>query len=97
LPARDRDLEERAAVSRTLAAGVGLSAALLLAALAGSALGWDTRAWTRAGVMVMVATPYLRVLQLAALFARRREWRFVVLAIAVFALMGAGAALGLRG
>jgi uncharacterized membrane protein len=80
-----------------LAIGVGLSAALIAAGLLRAAFAPDAQAWLRAGIFVLVATPYLRVLQMAALFARRREWRFMALAFAVFALMSLGVALGLRG
>jgi len=53
--------------------------------------------WTLAGICLLIATPYLRVLQLSAAFARSRERRFLALSLTVFLLMSLGAFLGARG
>jgi uncharacterized membrane protein len=47
-----------------------------------------------AGVLVLVATPAVRVLVLAAGFARERDWRFAAVALAVAAILGLGVAVG---
>ncbi|MBI5245037.1 MAG: DUF1634 domain-containing protein [Elusimicrobia bacterium] len=96
MPDRDREFAQRGMIGRTLAAGVALSGLVIAAGLAREAMRLDAQAWLRAGIIILVSTPYLRVLQLAAMFARQREWRFAALALTVIALMGLGAALGLR-
>lgn len=49
-----------------------------------------------AGVLVLAATPFVRVLALAAIWARMRDWRFVTVAAVVLALLALAATLGGR-
>jgi uncharacterized membrane protein len=98
MPAEPREIELRGALSRTLSAGVLLSGASIGIGLALSALGRSRgEAWLLFGIVALVATPYLRVAQLAAAFARRREWRFLALSLTVLLLMTFGAFLGAQG
>jgi uncharacterized membrane protein len=47
-----------------------------------------------AGVLVLVVTPFLRVLTLIVSFALDRDWRFVWVAVGVAAILALGIALG---
>lgn len=99
LPEGSRREEGRLA-SLALRAGVWLSGAamaagVLLAAWSGRAA--DGEALALLGVAALVATPVLRVLLLAAAFARGRQWRLLAAALAVLGLLGAGVALGWKG
>jgi hypothetical protein len=47
-----------------------------------------------AGVLVLVATPFLRILALVVGFALDRDWRFVAVAVTVGAILALGIALG---
>ncbi len=47
-----------------------------------------------AGILVLAATPALRVLALLLLWAEEKDWRFVAVALAVIATLGAALALG---
>lgn len=88
--AEERDLALRGALSRTLSVGVWLSAALIAAGLLFS------DACLLAGLWLLVATPYLRVLQLSAAFAKGGERGFLALSLAVLGLMSLSAFLGAR-
>jgi uncharacterized membrane protein len=46
------------------------------------------------GVLVLAATPALRVVALLVLWARQRDRRFVAVALVVFAVLGAAIAIG---
>ncbi|HWO69448.1 MAG TPA: DUF1634 domain-containing protein [Actinomycetota bacterium] len=47
-----------------------------------------------AGVVVLVATPVVRVLALAVGSAMRRDWRLAAIAVAVAVILGLGVAAG---
>lgn len=47
-----------------------------------------------AGVVVLVATPVVRVLALAVGFAVERDWRFAAIAVAVALILGLGVVVG---
>lgn len=81
-------MDSRRQISLLLAAGVWLSAALLALGLAMSRPDW-----LRAGLLVLLMTPPLRVAALAAVWAREKDWRFAAAAAGVLALMLSGAAL----
>ncbi|HKE00142.1 MAG TPA: DUF1634 domain-containing protein [Planctomycetota bacterium] len=53
----------------------------------------DPAAWTAVGCVVLMATPFLRVLLLAFTFARRRRAPFAIAAVAVLAILATGIAL----
>jgi uncharacterized membrane protein len=46
------------------------------------------------GILVLLATPILRVLSLIGGFALERDWRFAAVALGVALLLGAGILLG---
>lgn len=81
-------MDSRALVSALLAGGVWTSAGLMAAGLAAGRPDW-----LRAGLLVLLATPPLRVAALALVWARERDWRFAAAAAGVLALMLSGAAL----
>ncbi len=58
-----------------------------------NALALDARAIMQVAVIVLIATPVLRVVVTCLLFVRRREWVFVVVSLIVLG----GLALGLTG
>jgi hypothetical protein len=84
----------RSALSRTLGAGVKLGAALIAAGLVWP--GERGPALTFLGIAAIVATPYLRVAHLGALFARRGEKAFAWLCALALGLMLLGLFLGFR-
>jgi uncharacterized membrane protein len=47
-----------------------------------------------AGVLVLVATPFLRIIALVATFALDRDWRFAAVATTVAAILALAIALG---
>jgi uncharacterized membrane protein len=85
-------LGAEALVGRVLALGAWGSGALVAAGLLSG-----SNALVRAGVVLLVATPFLRVAAMAGTFARRGERKFALYACAVLLLMCAGIGLGLRG
>ena len=56
-------------------------------------LGWQL---TGAGVLVLAVTPLVRVAALVVIWARERDWRFVLVALTVAAMLGASVLLGGR-
>lgn len=46
------------------------------------------------GILVLALTPALRILVLIVVWARARDWRFVLVAVLVAATLGASIALG---
>ena len=48
------------------------------------------------GIAALIATPFLRVVFVAAAFARGRQWRLLAAALCVLGLLAAGVALGRR-
>lgn len=67
----------------------------LRAVLAGATRG-DGSDLLDLGLLVLIATPVVRVAVLAIGWAIDRNWRFAAVALAVLALLGAGMALGVR-
>lgn len=55
-----------------------------------SAAGGHGEALALLGIAALIATPYLRVLSLAAAFARGRQWRLLAVSAAVLGLLLAG-------
>lgn len=47
------------------------------------------------GLLVLLLTPFVRVLALGVLFATRRQWLFTGISIVVAALLAVGVALGM--
>jgi uncharacterized membrane protein len=47
-----------------------------------------------AGILVLVATPFLRILALVVAFVLERDWRFVAVALSVAGILALGLALG---
>jgi len=63
------------------------------AVVAGLAVG-STRAWLVAGLILLIALPFVRVLLTAVLFGIERDWLYVILDLVVFALLMSGLLLG---
>ena len=91
--AEDYRREEGRAASRALRAGVWASGALMAAGAAWAARGHG-ESLALLGIAVLVATPFLRVASLAAVFARSRQWRMLAVSLAVLILLVAGIVLG---
>jgi uncharacterized membrane protein len=78
-----------------LAAGVALSAGLLAVGLALWMAAGAGGALLHVGLIVLMATPVLRVVVSLVEFVRLREWLFVAATVAVLAVLAAAAALAL--
>lgn len=88
-------LRER--IHHLLLAGVSVSALLMAAGL--SVLPWERslgQLAMRAGILVLMTTPVLRVAGLAAGYGWERNWPFFWASLGVLGLLGAGILLGLR-
>lgn len=88
-------------VGLLLRAGVVVSFALIVVAGAGALLGYgdapgvvDPRGLATAGLLVLVATPFVRVLLTCATFVRRRDLHFVALNLIVLAALAASFFIG---
>lgn len=96
--AEEARLREGRLASAALRLGVRLSAGLMALAVAWSLLTPEAvhpaQSLAFAGVAVLVAAPFLRVLSLVAAFARNRQGRMLAVSGAVLALLLAGVALG---
>ena len=86
---RIRSLER--AVEAALALGL-LAATLLLV----GGLGLDQEAWLRAGILLLMFTPVVRVLLVTLGLAHAREWRFAAVSALVLGVLAAGMAVGAR-
>ena len=83
------DLER--AVEAVLGVGLAASTALLMAGLL---LGAE--APLRAGVVLLMFTPVVRVVVVAASLLRARDWLFSALALAVLGVLAAGMRVAAR-
>lgn len=84
----------RVGVHHVLFAGVCMSGALMaLGLLLGGPAGAHA---LRAGIVIMISTPIVRVLLLAVGFAWERDWLFSAVSAGVLAMLVAGAFLGAR-
>lgn len=87
-------------IGRTLGAGVILATTLLGAGLVLSLVGSGAlAAWLlNAGLLVLMATPMLRVALSCAEYVRERDWFFAISAFGVLLVLGmtVWAALGAR-
>ncbi len=95
MPAESEGREEGRFAGAALRVGVWASVAIMAAALVLSVLRpgrGETLAWL--GVAVLMATPLLRVVFLAAAFARGHQWRLLGASVTVLGLLAAGIALG---
>jgi hypothetical protein len=78
----------------TRASTASLAAGLLLTfALPGA---WITAILLTIGILVLMATPLARVVVSIAAFARQRDWKFVLLASTVLALLLGSVGVALR-
>lgn len=90
---RDR-LEENRTAGLALRWGLRASGAIMAVGVARDAFGGDGSGLAWFGVALLLATPFLRVLLLAAAFARGRHWRLFGASAAVLVLLSAAIALG---
>lgn len=80
----------RVGVHRILQAGVLAGGALMAAGLARELAAGGGQSWISLGVLVLIATPALRVAYFAAACAKARDWPFFWVSLAVLALLSAG-------
>ena len=89
--------EEGRLASMALRIGVRCSGAVMALAVVWSVLrpadAEPARSLALVGVAVLVATPFLRVVSLAAAFARGRQWRMLAVSAVVLVLLLAGVLL----
>ncbi len=76
------------AIERLLAAGLGASAVLLVAGLAGQRMSW-----LYAGVLLLMVTPGLRVVMLTVGLLARRDFLFAALSLGALLVLLASAAV----
>jgi uncharacterized membrane protein len=75
-------------LGRVLVTGVLSSAALLAAGIASQMAGWSAASpLIRAGLILLMATPILRVAVSVVEYARLRDWFFASTALAVLAVL----------
>lgn len=63
-------------------------------AVAAGLAGGSARGWLVAGLILLIALPFVRVLLTAVLFGIERDWLYVALDLLVFALLMSGLLLG---
>jgi hypothetical protein len=82
-------MESQGLVAWTLRVGAYGSFALLVTAavlkLAGQAI--PSMSVARAGILVLLATPTVRIIAALMMFAARREWRMVLVSLGVLAIV----------
>ena len=78
------------ALEAVLTAGLAASAALLLAGIVSG-----NEATVRAGIVLLILTPVARVVAVAVGFLWARDWVFALLSLAVLAVLGSSAWVGL--
>jgi uncharacterized membrane protein len=84
-------------VSRVLMLGAFIGFAVMLS---GVVLGmFSNSSWTRPietlGVVVMLATPVVRVLVVCILFLREKDWRYTAISLGVLVILLLGAVFGI--
>jgi uncharacterized membrane protein len=84
-------------VARVLMIGAFVGFAIMLC---GAVLAmYTTSTWTRpietAGVVVMLATPIVRVAVVCVLFLREKDWRYSAISFGVLVILLLGAAFGI--
>ena len=83
-------------LARLLRIGSMIAAALLAAGIVGMVLGRTVFAprLIGAGLMVLLATPVMRVLAAAIIFVRQKDWKFALFSLVVLCCIAAGILLG---
>lgn len=83
-------------LARLLRVGSIIAALLVGAGIAASATGGTALAprLITAGLLVLLATPIMRVLVAALVFVRQREWHFALFCFVVLCALAAGIILG---
>jgi uncharacterized membrane protein len=83
-------------LARLLRIGSVIAAALLAAGLAAMAAGFTDFAprLITAGLLVLLATPVMRVVAAALIFVREKEWHFALFSAVVLCAIAAGIYLG---
>ena len=100
---RDLDLVVRRSLIASLALGLGLLITGLFLALVGrgeipdtvsgvsealrSCADLQAQGFCVLGILVVILTPFVRVVGSAVVFAHERDWRFVLVTLAVLAVM----------
>jgi len=84
-------------LARLLRVGSFIAAVLLATGIGIMLLLGHGRGATRlitAGLVVLMATPIMRVLTAGAIFVRERDWRFALFCLVVLCALAAGIVLG---
>jgi hypothetical protein len=87
----DRLLQLERVVEIALTGGLTLASVLLLAGLGG-----HREAALRAGIIILMGTPVIRVLIITGGLLRQRDWAFAVASFFVLSVLATGAFLSLR-
>jgi uncharacterized membrane protein len=99
-PQRDRRLERRLATMLRLGTWAGsciIAVGWLMSAIAEPALPRPAAmAVVRTGIALFILLPGLRVLLMAVVFVRERDYRFSAIAALVLTIIAVGAALGVH-
>lgn len=74
-------------LGRVLVVGLVLSASVLAAGLVLELVGRDARLWLRVGLIVLMATPILRVAVSLVEYIRMRDWFFAATTAAVLTVL----------
>lgn len=82
-------------LGRVLVIGLIVSASVLAAGLMLELLGWNAHAWLQAGLIVLMATPILRVGVSLVEYVRMRDWFFALTTAAVLTVLLTSVALAL--
>ncbi|HEX7667691.1 MAG TPA: DUF1634 domain-containing protein [Polyangiaceae bacterium] len=90
-------VDPSAALDRRLAALLS-GGTWLACALVAIGMFLPTGAWiVRAGVVVFIALPIVRVMLMTGDLARRRDWRLAAIGLGVLLVLAVGVVLGLHG
>lgn len=93
----NRDLAADRLLALTLKAGAYTAFALIVAGLICSAfLGPAAQIVTRIGVLVLLATPALRIVVAALQFLRERDTKFVLISLGVLCVLALAFFLGVE-
>ena len=85
-------------LARTLTLGTWLATAIIALGIGLKLIGGGGAgvAWVTAGIVIFLLLPVLRVLLMLVVFVAEGDYRFGAIAALVLAIIGLGAALGLR-
>jgi uncharacterized membrane protein len=92
----NRDIAADRVLALTLKAGAYTAFALIVVGLISSAIVPSAQLITRIGVLVLLATPALRIVVAAIQFLRERDTRFFLISIGVLSVVALAFFLGVQ-